>query len=814
MGVVWKAMDLRLERIVAVKVLKGGDEGSRKSLIQEAKTACQLNHPNIAVIFDAGEVDGSPYIAMEMVEGRSLRDFIGQSMPEDDLREILTQAAGALQQAHTKGIIHRDIKPENLLITGDGVLKILDFGVAKRNLPTSKDTTSSGFTVTEETGLGISVGTPAYMSPEQAYGLPLSPATDQFSLGTVIYEIATGRHPFRHETMLDTLHAVAKEQPPDLRGFRPDLSPALAEIVGRMLEKRPEHRFRSMQTLLDALKGEAQLTSTGKVRTLPAPQVQRRQGLNWALAGSGLALVGLLGWLGWMLFGPGGGTGKAGLGRGKRVVAILPVEMLGVPQDQQWVGASFQDVMATSLLRRRDLLILDRMRISEAIAKGGSMQGRFDSLTRELGADLLVLGTLRSAEGQYKLSLRVVQGRTGEMLNQLGVTGSAADMLGLEEELGRRLPPLLGDAPAASRGAGSKAKSARTRELYTKGVDLMSSGSQEATLQAMKLFEEALAGEQDYAPARAGLSWALLDMSSRGTHLGQPEAKAYTDRSVAEARRAVKEDPDLAIAHRVLGQSLVRQGDFPAARTAAERAVDLDPGDFRAIVVLADSYAYSDQPGGYEAGREHYLRALELFPKDWWANYRLAVLLQNNGELRKAVQHADAARRLQPSAEYAHLTAGICLMWLGDYADAARRLEDGLRQTPGSGLLRATLGVLEYTVGDGHGFRSTVANLKDRWPEEHAVSILLRGMDSDLAGNPAGMRKTYLDYKTSSSRRSLLNMATGERRTSSVNCYQMARILALKGDHDAALELLAEAERLHPGKLRVAAQDPVLKQLK
>jgi tetratricopeptide (TPR) repeat protein len=614
--------------------------------------------------------------------------------------------------------------------------------------------------------------------------------------------------------MLDTLHAVAKERPADLRSLRPDLSAALSGVVNRMLEKRPEERFRSMNALLDGLKGEDLLTSTGKVRTLPAPAGRLRPWLKWSLAGAGVAAAVIVASLAWTAFGSKGGGSRVDLGRGKRVVAILPVEMLGVPPDQQWVGASFQDVMATSLLRRRDLLILDRMRISEVIGKLGSGTGSFEAITRDLGADLLVLGTLRSVEGQFKLSLRLVQGRTGEMLNQIGVSGSATDTLALEEELGRRLPPLLGDAPTTPHAAATKAKFARTRELYTKGVELMPSGNQASTEEALKLFEQALAGEPGYSPARAGLAWALLDMSSRSTHLGLPEAKAFTERAEVEARRAVAEDPNLASAHRVLGQTLVRRGEFAEARIAAERAVDLDPGDFRAIVVLADSFAYSDEPGSHLTAKGHYLRALELFPNDWWANYRLAVLLQNDGDLRTAVRHADRARSLQPSAEYAHLTASICLTWLGEYSEAGRRVEDGLRQTPGSGLLRATLAVLDYTVGDGQGFRTTVAGLKDRWPEEHAVSLLLRGMESDLAGNREGMRKTYLDYSLWSGRRSLRSLSTGERRTSSVNCYQMARILSLKGFHEDAKVLLLEAERLHSGKLLVAKQDPVLKQLK
>ncbi len=175
MGEVWRALDLRLEREVALKILKDADDLRRKALIGEAKLACQLNHPNIAHIYDAGEVDGTPYIAMELVEGRTLRALVGRPLEGDALQDLARQAASALSHAHQKGIVHRDIKPENLLLTDEGQLKILDFGIARRGAEdVGLGPTSHHLTLVERTAPGYSQGTPAYMSPEQANGQALS----------------------------------------------------------------------------------------------------------------------------------------------------------------------------------------------------------------------------------------------------------------------------------------------------------------------------------------------------------------------------------------------------------------------------------------------------------------------------------------------------------------------------------------------------------------------------------------------------------------------------------------------------------------
>ncbi|HTL97447.1 MAG TPA: serine/threonine-protein kinase, partial [Holophagaceae bacterium] len=414
MGAVWRALDLRLEREVALKILKGaGDQEPgeatvqrRRSLMAEAKLACQLNHPNIAHIFDAGDVDGVPFIAMELVEGRSVRALAGKPVPLGLLASIAKQGASALAHAHHKGVVHRDIKPENLVLTEDGILKILDFGIARRQGPGSAalDQTAHHMTLVSETAPGFSMGTPAYMSPEQANGLALTGASDQFSLGTVLYELATGRHPFLKDNLVETLFAVAKNEPAPLAQRRRDLPDSLARGVMRLLAKRPEDRYPDLMEFHRELEGQ-----TPSLTTLTlGPTVQARR-LPWIPLAAAAALLAAAGGGAWWWR---AGHGAAGEGtsldaaraaaghdflQGRRVVAILPMEQLNPDPDQAWIASSLADALGFALVGRPDLLVLDRYKLGETLARIGDRPGAapksISALGRELRADVLIGGS-------------------------------------------------------------------------------------------------------------------------------------------------------------------------------------------------------------------------------------------------------------------------------------------------------------------------------------------------------------------------------------------------------------------------------------
>lgn len=810
MGRVWKAMDVRLERVVALKILKGDDDERRRALVAEAKTACQLQHPNIAVVYDAGEQDGAPYIAMEFVEGSNLAAEVGRPLPVGRLLALAIQACKGLLHAHQKGVVHRDIKPDNLVLTPDGTLKILDFGVAKRGLFGSAEATAQAFTLTRETEVGISVGTPSYMSPEQAYGQSQGPSADQFSLAVVLFELASGHHPFRKAAVVETLHAIAKDKAPDLGALRRDLPRNFTEAVARMLAKDPDARFSSLAEALEVFEGLELELASGR---MPVP-ARRMPALPWRWIALGLAGAGLLGGLAWLR--PWGrwspsSTSQVGLGQGRKVVAVLPVELEGVAPDLAWTGRSLQDVMAMGLLRRQDLMVLDRVRVAEAVANGGSS---LSHLQRDLGAEYLVMGSLRGAGGRLRLSVRVVRGEQGEVVDQLQVQGDAQTLLDMEDELTRRLPALLGGssgAPAA--GPVPRAKLARTRELYTKGLDLIVQGNIRSFELARQLFDEALLGEPDYAPARAGLAWAILELGATGIHLGKADAALNLDRAVEEGRKAVVLDPGLAFAHRVLAEAYHRKGDFANAHQEAQRAVDLDPADFRALVTLGDAFAYEDGAPERAEARRHYLRAIALRPQDWFAHYRLAVLLQNEGELEEGLRHADEARRLQPSADYPHLTAALCLLWMGRLDEAQTRIEEGLMQNAQARLLTLTAAEVAHHKRDRAAFNRHAQAVQAAWPSGNPARELLDGLAEDAVGRRSEARDRFLVFLASTRSRDWSGRPKGERRTASVNLYHMAQAMALGGERETARQLLEEAERLHPGKRKVALKDPLLRGL-
>ena len=288
MGEVYHARDTRLDRPVALKVLKSElvtDRDRRQRFIREARSAAATTHPAIAQIYDVDEQDGTIFIAMEFVEGRTLRELIAAR--ELDLQssiEIAIQISDGLAKAHDKGIVHRDIKSDNIMVTPEGHAKILDFGLAKLLDPSGGDdqriTDASGRETVAETQLGVVMGTIAYMSPEQARGRRVDQTSDVFSMGVVAYEMVTGELPFKGDSPLDTMHAIAFEEVQPITVVRKYLPPELHRIVSRCLRKKPEDRYPDAKALADDLRHLKQDLDSGVRRSLP-PEERIRRGVDW-----------------------------------------------------------------------------------------------------------------------------------------------------------------------------------------------------------------------------------------------------------------------------------------------------------------------------------------------------------------------------------------------------------------------------------------------------------------------------------------------------------------------------------------------------
>ncbi|MBK8789057.1 MAG: protein kinase [Holophagaceae bacterium] len=823
MGEVWRALDLRLEREVALKILKDADDLRRKALIGEAKLACQLNHPNIAHIYDAGEVDGTPYIAMELVEGRTLRALVGRPLEGDALQDLARQAASALSHAHQKGIVHRDIKPENLLLTDEGQLKILDFGIARRGAEdVGLGPTSHHLTLVERTAPGYSQGTPAYMSPEQANGQALSGQSDQFSLGVVLYELATGVHPFLRGNLVDTLYAVTRDEPRPLAELRPDLPRTVQDAIHRLMAKAPKDRLPNLQALAIGL---SENIATAAVPHLSHPVALLRKRRRWAWilasAAAGLTLVALAGFA-WSRSSDGTGLGEArrasreDFTKGRRVVAILPLEQMRPDAEHAWLSNSFADAMAFGLVRREDMAVVDRLRVVEAMHQLGDTPGQAPKAVGELGrqlkAELMVLGSYQVVGGQLRMFVRVVDALRGATLHQFQLDRPVADLLKLEDELQQRLPQEMGlsSDPGSLR---SQAKLPRTRELYTKALQVITDGNQDSVRLANTLLASAIELEPDYAPARAEFAWTLAELGAT-TALGQgryEEAQTLLKQGKVAAEKAIALDPSASQAYRALASILLRMGDLEGSSRAALQAVRLDPADHKAYDVLADVFAGLEGEDNHQAARRYFEKSLSLFPEGWQAHHRLGVLLQNEGELTAALHHADRALALRPAAEYAYVTAADALLWMGRAQEAEARLRAGLREVPGSNVLRSLMAYTAWERGDRPTAESYLRELEGVWPPDHSNTVLLTGVKQAVAGDGTAARAGFEAYRQKLAAVDLSQRKHSERRVVSVNLYFMARMAARLGDRAAAQTIAELADRFHPGKLRVAKQDPAFR---
>ena len=301
MGEVYRAKDVKLGREIAIKVLPAavaGDHGRRQRFEQEARSASALNHPNILTVYDIGEADGALYIAMELVEGKTLRELLasGEPLPTRRLLDLSVQIAEGLAKAHGAGIVHRDLKPENLMVSKDGYVKILDFGLAKLTETPAQDVSVLPTAIAAPTEPGTVMGTAGYMSPEQASGQPVDFRSDQFSFGAILYELATGQRAFQRKTGAETLVAIIREEPEPLAQTAPKSPAPVRWIVERCLAKDPEERYASTKDLARDLKNlRDHLTETSASGALaPAEPARTKRRGRLALAAATLLIgVGL-----------------------------------------------------------------------------------------------------------------------------------------------------------------------------------------------------------------------------------------------------------------------------------------------------------------------------------------------------------------------------------------------------------------------------------------------------------------------------------------------------------------------------------------
>lgn len=683
MGEVYQARDTRLARDVAIKVLASfvtNDTERLRRFEREARAAAALSHPNILAVYQMGVYEGIPYLVSELLEGSTLRERMRQgSLPWRTVIEYAVQIARGLTAAHRKGIVHRDLKPANLFVTKDGIVKILDFGLAK---PTHAAVPADREFATEP---GLVVGTAGYMSPEQARGQEVDYRTDFFAFGTILYEMLTGQRAFKKPTAAETLTAILNEEPPDVSQIVPSTPPALQRVVRRCLEKNPEQRFQSASDMTFALEA---LSDSGAI---VAAEASRKRKL-WKPAVAVLAVV---------LIVAGGFYYRSA--QSKRLTekdTTVVTDFMNTTGDPVF-DDTLKTALTVSLKQSPFLNVVSEDKVASTL----QLMGRPAStpftlaIAREVclraGSKAYVAGSIANLGSQYVLGLKAVNCESGEVLAEEQASASAKE----------KVLDALGNAASNLR-----------REL----------GESLATLQNFDVpLEEATTSSLE----------ALKAFS-----LGQ---KAVREKGPAAAlpyhQRAIELDPKFATGYNGVGSDYYSLSELGRAREYLSKAFQFRThASEREQLDIASGY-YEIVTGELEKAAEIYEQWIASYPRDQSAHLNLGNMYSSQGQYEKSISAFRESNRLDPDdlAPYSNLANS--LLALQRFDEARQTIQQARERKLDGYTLHTALYAVAFNRGDASAMSEQQQWFAGRPGEDFGLSL---ASDTEAyAGHLATARK-------------------------------------------------------------------------
>jgi len=757
MGVVYRAEDLSLGRQVALKFLPekfAQDQSALERFQREARAAAALNHPNICVVYEIGSHSGQPFIAMELLKGQTLRQAIAAgSLEMEAALDVAVQLADALDAAHSEGILHRDVKPANIFITERGQPKLLDFGLAKLTPARSASGEDDATHAADQhiTNAGTTVGTAAYMSPEQARGKEVDARSDIFSFGLVLYEMLTGRQAFQGETAAVLHDALLNRMPPAPSSLNPLISAELERILTKAIEKDRDLRYQHASDLRADLKRLRRDTSSSRsavprgAGTDSAPSASAvATGVHTSdsaiatallsrhkasLGAAGVVVILLLAAGYWYSQRRGGGASGSAI----RSVAVLPFENTGGNADTEYLSDGVAESLLNSLAKLPDLRVISR---STAFSFKGKNQTPRE-FGRTLGVDAVVTGRVQQRGTALVISAEMTSVEGDAQLWGERYDRSSADLASVQNEILGALESVLRPQSRATAGNSPARQTANSEayQLYLRGRFLWNKRTRDGVQKSLDHFRQAVALDPNYALAYVGIADSYQILGGNG----------------------------YGVAKEV----------YPPSRTAAAKALELDPTLGEARISLA--MYLSDFERDYAAAEKEFQRGLALSPAystghQWYGNF-----LNLLGRSDEAIRENKKAVELDPLSPRINLN-------LGDSLATARRFDEAIAQIKKAKELGDPIALISLFAAHVHSGK--IEALFDELKSEGAgPALLASAREAFQRDGKFGLARVLLkpEYFDENGRPSNQSPA------------QMAYYWSLSGDKEKTLNLLERA---------------------